>query len=382
MEERQGSSVNGQGSNPEVDPLLLPFLQTAEKEEMQLQLDRLIDLAAPMIKKVTSWSQDPEDAFQETAQRLVQQLWDFKADPGGKPISNYFHYVKVVASHVAKGQLRDKHRQRRSLTDALRHVLKGNLRFELWEDENRERLCGLAAWRHQQISFIRSARLLQLLDQPNVFGEVVLPAHDVQSLDHAELLTEIFQWVGHPIRYDDLVKIVCDLKRVDEFTLVVGIDEEEARPLSERLADARPRPDEVTEWSEFLRQLWAEIEQLRPLQRIAYLLNFTAGDGQLDLFWTYGVVTIRGIGAALQLTEDQFARAWPELQLSDEGRRRAETVTSYDQKFALLWQCLPLTDATIAKMLGVERQKVINLRKAAGDRLSRRLACRGRAGQI
>src|SRR5262249_42782682 len=198
-----------QGSNQQIDPLLLPFLQTTDQTEAQLRLDQLIELAAPIIKKVTSWSRDPEDAFQEAVRRLVEQLRDFKADPEGNVISNYFHYAKVVASNVAKAQLRDRRQRRRSLLDAMRYVLKNNPRFEVWEDENRERLCGLAGWRHQPISFTRSARSSQLLNHPNIFGESALSGRDAQSLNHAELLTEIFQWVGHPIRYDDLVQIVC-----------------------------------------------------------------------------------------------------------------------------------------------------------------------------
>lgn len=371
--------MNGQSSKPQIDPLLLPFLQTTNAAEAQLRLDRLIDLAAPMIKKVTGWSRDPEDAFQETTQRLIEQLWDFKTAPDDKAISNYFHYVKVVASHVAKGQLRDQQPHRRSLVDALRHVLKGNPRFALWENEKRERLCGLAAWRHQPTSLTRGERLTQLLDRPYIFGEVVLPGRDARSLDHAELLAEVFQWVGHPVRYDELIRIVCDLKRVEDFAPIVGADEEE-RSLSELMPDAGPRPDAVAEWSEFLAELWAEIEQLPRLQRLAYLLNFTAGDGQLELFWSYGIISVRGIGAALQLTEEQFAQVWPELPLNDEERRQVETIISYDERFALLWQHLPLTDAIIAKVLGTERQKVINLRKAAGARLSRHLAHYGRAG--
>ena len=373
--------MDGQALTHKIDPLLLPFLQTTDEAEAQFLLDGLIELAAPMIKKVTSWSQDPEDAFQEAAQRLIEQLWGLKANPDSKAISNYSHYVKVIASHVAKGQLRDRHRQRRSLTDALRHVLKGSPNFELWEDENRERLCGLAEWRHQPISFTRSARLSQLLDHPDVFGEVVSMGRDAQSLDHAELVNGIFQWVDHPIRYDDLVRIVCELKRVGEGAAFIRVDEEDERSIGELLPDAGPRPDEVAEWSEFLRRLWAEIEQLPVFQRIAYLLNFTAGECQLELFWTYGVVSLRGIGAALQLTADQFERVWPELKLTDEERRKAETLTGYDEKFALLWRYLPLTDLMIAKLLGTERQKVINLRKAAGARLSRRLAHRSRAGE-
>jgi hypothetical protein len=362
-----------------IDPLLLPFLQAADEAEAEAWLAQLLERATPAIKQIANQSRDPEDAFQETIRRLIKQLRDCKTDPEGKAIGNYLHYVKVIASRVSKEWLRQEHPQFRSLIDALRHALRSEPRFALWESEDQERLCGLAAWRRQQMSCARSERLAQLLDHPRTFAELVLPGRDAQRLDHAELLDAVFNWVGQPLRFDDLVRIVGDLKRIEDFTRVVETNEEETRPLSELLPDADWRPDEEAEWSEFLEQLWAEIEQLPLLQRIAYLLNFTVADGQVELFWFYGVATLRRIGAALQLTDEQFARVWPELPLSDEARRRAEGLASYAEKFALLWQHLPLADATIAKLLGTERQKVINLRKAAGDRLARRLAHRGRA---
>jgi DNA-directed RNA polymerase specialized sigma24 family protein len=366
----------------EIDPLLLPFLRATGEAEAQLQLERLISLATPMIKKVVSRSHHPEDAFQETAQRLIEKLRAFKLDSGDKAISNYFHYVNVIASHVAKGQLRERRRGRRSLVDALRYALKGSLQFDVWEDVNQEKLCGLAAWRRQAVNVTRSPRLSQLLDHPDAFGEVVPTTRNIRSMDYAEMLAEIFRWVDHPIKYDDLVKIVCDMRLVENFVPIAEADgDEQGRPLSERLVDAAPRPDEVAEWNEFLERLWGEIVQLPRLQRMAYLLNFTSGDGQLELFWNHGVVGIPGIGAALQLTEDQFITIWSELGLSGEERRRVEAAAGYDEKFALLWMYLPLTDGIIAKIIGAERQKVINLRKAASDRLSRRLADRGRSGQ-
>lgn len=379
MDKQAPAQQNEQGSNPQIDPLLDPFLRAADEAEAQLQLDQLIAHAAPLIKKITRWSRDPEDAFQEAAERLIKQLWDFKADPAGRGVGNYYHYVKVVASHVVKGQLREEHPRRRSLADALRHALNGAPHFALWANENQERLCGLAEWRHQQMDLSRSERLIRLLDDTRIFDEAMPPGRNALSMDHTELLDAVFNWVGHPIRFDELVRIVCDLKRIEDFTPLVEADEEGARPLIELLPDAGRLPDEEAEWCEFLERLWTEIEQLPPLQRIAYLLNFTAADGQLELFWVYGVATIQHIGAALQLTDEQFARVWSELALSDEDRRRAEAFTSYDEKFALLWQRLPLSDAAIAKMLGTERQKVINLRKAAGARLSRRLAHRAPA---
>jgi hypothetical protein len=370
--------MNKQGSSPQIDSFLLPFLDASDEAEARVLLGQIIDRAAPVIKKITAASLDPEDAFQETTRLLIRQLWDMKADPAGKAIGNYLHYVKVVASHVAKGQLRDEHPERRHVVDSLRYTLKSKAPFALWESEFGERVCGLAVWRDQQMGFARSERLAQLLDDPHACDEIILPGRDALSIDHAELLAAIFDWVGHPVRFNEIVSIVCDLKRVDEFALVIEADREEGRPLGELLPDLSRRPDEEAEWKEFLRRLWAEVEQLPPLQRIAYLLNFTAADGQLELFWLYGVATIRRIGALLQLTPEHFARVWPELPLSDEERSRIQ-MASYDEMFAFVWQHLPLTDAVIAKMLGTERQKVINLRKAAGDRLSRRMADRGRA---
>ena len=51
----------------------------------------------------------------------------------------------------------------------------------------------------------------------------------------------------------------------------------------------------------------------------------------------------------------------------------AEALDIPAEQFAVLWNRLPLDDATIADHLGVTRQQVINLRKSARERLARRL---------
>jgi hypothetical protein len=106
---------------------------------------------------------------------------------------------------------------------------------------------------------------------------------------------------------------------------------------------------------------------------LAYLLNFTAVDGRLELFLVHEVATIAQIGTLLQITNDEFARVWEATSLTADIGRRSAGCKQYDQKFALLWPILPLADAVIAHMLGTDRQKVINLRKAASARLSREI---------
>jgi hypothetical protein len=59
-----------------------------------------------------------------------------------------------------------------------------------------------------------------------------------------------------------------------------------------------------------------------------------------------GVATLRQIAAALEMSDEEFARLWPRL---------------------------PLDDASVARLLGCARQQVINLRKCARERLARRM---------
>jgi len=346
-----------------IDPFLLPFLRTTDEQEARYHLDELLARAAPGIATITRSSRTPEDAFQETTYRVVKHLRQLRTYPNGNAIGNYLHYVQVVASRVVKGQVRTEHPNHRSLVDALRHALKREPALAAWENEG-EKLCGLAPWREEQPGRIRSERLTRLLDDPRAFAEILSPECDPARANHVDLLRRLFEWLGHPTRFDELTKIVCGLKQIQDLSLVAG-GEVTGRGLSEWLPDNRRQPDEEAEWREFLGRLWAEIERLPRPHRLAYLLNFTAGDGQLEIFWLYGTVSIRQIGAVLQVTEDEFTRIWPVLELNH------EIYPTYDHRFAVLWQHLPLADAVIAVLLGTDRQKIINLRRAAGDRLSR-----------
>jgi DNA-directed RNA polymerase specialized sigma24 family protein len=116
-----------------------------------------------------------------------------------------------------------------------------------------------------------------------------------------------------------------------------------------------PRPDAAWRLSTkaTLSALWREVGELPPRQRAALLLSLRDEQGgtALLLFPVTGTATIRQIAEALHLGPERFAE---------------------------LWNALPLDDRRIAELLGVTRQQVINLRKAARERLTRRLAARGR----
>ncbi len=106
--------------------------------------------------------------------------------------------------------------------------------------------------------------------------------------------------------------------------------------------------DSEIERREYLKNLWAEIRELPVRQRAALLLNLRDGEGRgcLELFHLAGVATFQQIAGALEMSPEDFV---------------------------LLWNELPLDDLSIADRLGLTRQQIINLRKSARSRLSRRM---------
>ncbi|HKR60997.1 MAG TPA: hypothetical protein VJS64_14855, partial [Pyrinomonadaceae bacterium] len=98
----------------------------------------------------------------------------------------------------------------------------------------------------------------------------------------------------------------------------------------------------------YLKSLWMEVGQLPALQRAALLLNLRdVQGGSVICFIPY-----LGIASRTEI---------------------AEMVGLPDEHFYQLWAELPLDDSTIAQLLKLKRQQVINLRKTARERLTRRM---------
>ncbi|MBD0373607.1 MAG: hypothetical protein ICV60_22425, partial [Pyrinomonadaceae bacterium] len=98
----------------------------------------------------------------------------------------------------------------------------------------------------------------------------------------------------------------------------------------------------------YLQRLWTEVAALPPLQRSALLLNLRDAQG----------------GSVIAFI--------PHLGIASK-QEMAEVLSMSAEQFSALWNELPLDDASIARLLGVTRQQVINLRKTARERLARRM---------
>jgi RNA polymerase sigma factor (sigma-70 family) len=188
-------------------------------------------------------------------------------------------------------------------------------------------------------------------------GPIGLEAHDLE----AEVLAILVERLRR-LRIEGGGPLIGDLRAyaaVVTFNVVSDqrrkLRRDRTRPAEtregERQADPPDRtPDAATRFEErsFLHGLWREIALLPARQATALLLNLRdEGRGNAILLLPLtGVASLREIARVLGMPAERLAELWPRL---------------------------PLEDATIAEILGTTRQQVINLRKAARERLSRRL---------
>ena len=167
---------------------------------------------------------------------------------------------------------------------------------------------------------------------------------DAPKAELTELLSAVFRHAGGTVQLDDLLSLVARLQGVRDRVVDMNAIEESEFENEEKVSTGFATE---VERRSYLRRLWDEITQLPPMQRAALLLNLRdAHEGVIALFPLAGIASVRQIAVAVRMPAEQFATLWNEL---------------------------PLDDAAIAEMLGVTRQQVINLRKAARARLGRRM---------
>jgi RNA polymerase sigma factor (sigma-70 family) len=343
------------------DSLLIPFLQSVDRDESQRLLEHLIvDQAGPLIRQIvrrklrgsfdrddyTILRQDSEDVASQTVIRLIRSLGELKADPQGKAILDFENYVAVVTYHTCNEHLRQKHPRRWRLRNRLRYLLTRREGFALWEDRG-EWLCSLAGPDAGSDGSSRGRSLRELRLSPDASQQVGLSSDAAQRLDPALVVEAILKWAGRPVELDDLVDLVAGWWGISD--QVLASESEDA--VGDRL-DLLPSSTEdvsvLLERRVHLERLWKEIQELPVRQRSALLLNLRdeQGQGVIELLPLTGVASIRQIARALDMADEQFAA---------------------------LWNGLPLDDAAIAGLLGITRQQVINLRKSARERLARRM---------
>jgi hypothetical protein len=357
---RAGDFMDGN----QADAVLRLFVRTGDAVDSERLLSELITAhAAPVISKIVRYKTrgdsreaDAEDIRSEVVLQLIGRLQRLRAsDNDGNSIADFNSYVAVSTYNACDRYLSRKYPNRRRLKNGLRYLLTHRAGFNCWQDERGNFVGGFARWQfgseNRPAEADANLKLQQLREDSGAFARAgkVSPAWNDQKQAY-ELLNAIFEWTNAPIDLDLLVAVVAEWWNItDEIVeLDSAFDRENEKNTGVQMADARADVTIETERRVYLQMLWEEIIALPPRQRAAVLLNLRdeTGRGVIDLWLITGVATVEKIAAALETTREAFAA---------------------------LWNDLPLDDNQIAARLNLTRQQIINLRKSARERLSRRM---------
>jgi len=319
---------------------------------------------------------DALDVYQDALVRVWERVGDTTA--GAANVGDLKAYAATVANNLWSDYLRQKYPRRASLKNRLRYFLSHVPDYALWEGPGPDQglHCGRPAWRYGTAP-ADPARIQRLSADRSWVPDRSKPMERFCADDWNTFITALFKRAGAPIPFDDLVSVAVQVLEVKEARLASIEAEEGEGAEPTQLVDQTVRaPDTSVELSASIRRLWSAVKALRADYRCAYLLNIPGpgkSRGDIEVFVELGVARITEIGAALALNDAQYAIAWEMLPLSPADRSDVTTLKTGDEKFCVLWTYLPLADALIARLLGIQQQQVINRRTLAVRELARAL---------
>ena len=317
------------------DPCLAPYLAAVDEGSRGWELERILTVnVQPRVRAVVSgyrraeWPIAAEDVDDIAGQVTLRMLNKLRAAAllEEESVQNLEAYVTTLTKNAVRDLMRRRSPERARLKRRIRYLFSRDARLALWVDDG-VALCGLAEWSRHRAAPADAGAVRA--------GTTALRGLEIESPEDA---VAVMRAVGRPVRLSDLVAAASN----------GDVAPAEAVPEEPRAAAS-----DAVEARQYLRVLWDEIRELPPRQRAALLLNLrepSAGNA---------VVLLVVVGIA---TLDEIAEAI--------GMPRAE--------LEAIWDEMPLDDLRIAALLGVTRQQVINMRKSARERLSRRMENRSR----
>lgn len=341
----------------ELDEVLHPYFLTDDESIAQGVLERLmVDHVESAIQQAVrrklgriqsrsdsgSPERNLEDICSETRLNLLRSLRQLKNQPQ-QPIRNLRNYIYTIAFQVCDKQLREMNPRRWRLKNQIRYVLNHHQDFALWQDADGVSLAGKRAWREQK--FPKRSDFSELLENA---GKLI-PTGAFKGKSETEklinLTNAIFEYTHGPIEFDSLVIVTAKLTGVADSR---KLDGSEGMIFLESVADQKKGPAEQLELRMNMQKMWSEICMLPDRQRFTMILGLQDDSGRtlLPLLPLLQIATISEIAKQIDYTEEELAEIWAQL---------------------------PLDDLMIAGILNISRQQVINLRKSARERLSRKM---------
>jgi RNA polymerase sigma factor (sigma-70 family) len=337
----------------QIDPLLEPLLLPISDEEIdQLLSNLIVRHADPVIKGIIGYKlhlnahrgvgqSDAFDIHQEVIVQLLAAFRQLRQQPTAHPISDVRGLAAVITHRTCSRWMRQQFPERHAFKNRLHYLLVRHRGFAVWQNENKRLIVGLAMWQGRR-EVATEKQLRQLSDDEALVARIRLLKFSRQA-DWSGTLSGIFSRLGGPIEFDRLVSYMAALLQIEDRP-IESIDQmQEAAEL-----EASGGPARQTEKRIFLQRLWEEVRQLPLNQRAALLLNLRdhEGRGCLALLPALGIATFHQVAETLEMRAEELAE---------------------------LCNGMPLADKQIAELLQLTRRQVINARKSARQRLSRRL---------
>jgi hypothetical protein len=307
---QQADEGVGRGSGEPPYDLLQRFLSCSDGKQSNSLLERLLSDAAPMIRRIVL-SKVPKTASEDVQHDVLTDLiarLQHMKRSGAWDSIADFNAYSAVAAFHGCRQ-----HYRRSFPE--RHRLGTRVRYLLARHPR------FAIWKTSGGTWMCGRR-----ERPREAGATVR----APSKETERMVERILEESDAPLTFEDLLAHLFSAQQTG-----LSVTQPEAS-VETRLTQR-----------DWIRKLWSEIGQLPLPQRISLLLSMRDEDGNsgLILFPMVGVASLRQIATGLAMPAEDLAR---------------------------IWGCLPLNDQRIGEHLRLDRQRVINLRKSARERLSRR----------
>ncbi|HUD71339.1 MAG TPA: hypothetical protein VMQ62_05190 [Dongiaceae bacterium] len=349
---------------PAIDAMVAPLLKAGDDAEalrLAEEAARHADAAmrgalARRLKPLAGRPGDPAaesllaEARAEAVAHLVTRLVALRRGASGvseaRSIGDLRSHAAGLAARVGDGWVRRRHVARARLRNRLRYLLARDRRFLLRATPDVEWRSGLAGRDAQAFASGEASgpgrRIPEAVPPPRT--KETVNAADPEAL--ATLIVDLLTRAGGPVDLEHLTDTVAERAGLPEAAALPA-----ARPVEATLAGSGAAQAAASDPAAWLVRLWTEIGALPSMARAVILFNLRDADGHgvVGLFPSAGVASLRSLSTALGVTPEKLAEAWKSLPLDDPG---------------------------IAARLGVTRPQIALLRRAARERLARRMAAR------
>lgn len=338
-----------------MDSMVQSLLDSKNEVERARLLDEIIRArTAPLARKVIRQklgfylnfdgrspnNPEAEDVYNQILRSLEQRLRHLLAEPEQHPIDDYRQYVIIVATGECEIFLRAKSGSQARLKNNLRGLIRRHSEFKVWEGDDGRLLCGFASWEGRRISIASSERLAWLKENPESFKSNRFTYKNLQKAPYPKFVAEIFQWLGDPIGFEDLVELVPLFRQIkDQPMEPIGLakkdqelqladpplqtgDDPENQPAGDDLE--KPQTGDGLEKKMLMKQLWEELKQLPPESRLILCLSPVGEecDDLWDLLLTNDVVSMAELADGLEISLEQITEIW--LQAPMDSRTLAD----------------------------------------------------------